>query len=74
MSWTPDSIRVFIAGCILGAFVSFMLTFSVFMHMVEKESQRMEEKYKALRLECNSLERKNYKLIRFIKERRWEDG
>lgn len=74
MSWTPEIISAFVGGCFLGAFLSFLITCFILFANFAEEKKNMEEKYKALRLECNALERKNYKLIAFIKDRRWEDG
>ena len=65
IEWNAETISCFVGGCCLGASVSFLVTYFVVTYMAEK-------KYNTLRLECNSLVRKNYKLIRFIKERRWE--
>lgn len=74
MSWTPEIIYAFVGGCLLGAFLSSMIICFILFKSFDAEREEMEEKYKDLRLECNALKRKNYKLIAFIKERRWQDG
>ena len=65
IEWTPEVFRAFVGGCVLGVVFASVVSYTICMVYIDNETKRMQEK-------CNALERKNYKLIRFIKERRWE--
>lgn len=64
MAWTPETIRFFVGGLILGGFFVSIIGFIIFFNIFEKE-------YNDLWKQKNDLYRQNRKLIAFIKEQKW---